>query len=740
MKIIILLMLILLLQCYSQNPEWINLTNGDRVYDLLSFKNNLWIGTDGGLVKLNKTTEEISFYNRANAALPDNHIRSIAIDSSGNLWLGTQYNGVGKFYDDECLVFNSANSPLPFDQWNTEIEIDAEGRIWIGSLRWISIFDGTDWASYETDNPASSFTSINDIFFDSRGDTWIGASWGLGKFINNSVTEKYDGFDKEINVIQEDTKNDLWIGTHYDGLYKYDGVNWSLYDTTNSALPANNIYDMKFDEDGNLWIATSKGLVKFNGNNWEIYNTSNSGLPDDMVLSIEIDEDGIIWIGLFNSGLIRYDGFNWKRYNLSNSRLPSNSAYAIAINNQNNVLISMNGTKSLINYNNTNWVLYDTSNSGLLNTISAMAFDNTNNLWLGYEPGKNSWLGKYINNNWTYFNSTQSPLSETNVYCMKSDADNNLWIGCAEGLIKLSGTDWTVYNSNNTPLTSSLIYDIDLDKNNNLWCAVGLNIIYDDEGNPAEIMEGALAKFDGVNWTIFNTDNSALPMNNVGAVAVDSRNIIWIATWHEGIAGIEYGGGLTKFDGTNWHTYNISNSPVTSNTIFDIEVDKDDNLWLSTCAGGLIKFDGKNNWTIYNTSNSGIAFDSQNLVAIDTFDNKWIGHNESGISLFREDGVILTVIKDDKINDINKEFSLEQNYPNPFNPSTTITYSVMKSMHIKLNVYDILGREIKMLVNEEKKPGTYKIKFNADNLSSGIYCYRLIAGNFSDTKKFVLLK
>ena len=85
-------------------------------------------------------------------------------------------------------------------------------------------------------------------------------------------------------------------------------------------------------------------------------------------------------------------------------------------------------------------------------------------------------------------------------------------------------------------------------------------------------------------------------------------------------------------------------------------------------------------------------------------------------------------------------YNLSQNYPNPFNPSTTISYSIPAKSQVTLRVYDILGSEIKMLVNEEKTAGTYKINFNASNLSSGIYFYKLQTDNYVKCKKMILLK
>jgi len=87
-----------------------------------------------------------------------------------------------------------------------------------------------------------------------------------------------------------------------------------------------------------------------------------------------------------------------------------------------------------------------------------------------------------------------------------------------------------------------------------------------------------------------------------------------------------------------------------------------------------------------------------------------------------------------------KEFKLEQNYPNPFNPSTTIQYQLPQDARVTLKVYDILGSEVATLVNEEHEAGYKEVQFNGSNLASGMYVYRLQAGDYVSTKKMMLLK
>ncbi|MDP4192075.1 MAG: T9SS type A sorting domain-containing protein, partial [Bacteroidota bacterium] len=83
---------------------------------------------------------------------------------------------------------------------------------------------------------------------------------------------------------------------------------------------------------------------------------------------------------------------------------------------------------------------------------------------------------------------------------------------------------------------------------------------------------------------------------------------------------------------------------------------------------------------------------------------------------------------------------LAQNYPNPFNPSTSIKYSIPQNSMVSLKVYDILGKEVASLVNEQKSAGSYEVNFNANSLSAGMYIYELKAGNFTQTKKMMLIK
>lgn len=99
-----------------------------------------------------------------------------------------------------------------------------------------------------------------------------------------------------------------------------------------------------------------------------------------------------------------------------------------------------------------------------------------------------------------------------------------------------------------------------------------------------------------------------------------------------------------------------------------------------------------------------------------------------------------TAVKDGELLSSPVSYSLSQNYPNPFNPSTKMNYSIPNQSYVTLKVFDVLGSEVATLVNEEQKPGYYEVKWNANNNSSGVYFYKIMTGDFIETKKMLMIK
>jgi hypothetical protein len=178
-------------------------------------------------------------------------------------------------------------------------------------------------------------------------------------------------------------------------------------------------------------------------------------------------------------------------------------------------------------------------------------------------------------------------------------------------------------------------------------------------------------------------------------------------------------------------TYSSISSPFTPE---DIAIYYDYNLFICGSDGKIFtSIDDGINWVEQTT---GI---SNNLNAIE------FGYNDSVGYSVGDNGVILSTSNGGGINSVNEqiqpnEFYLYQNFPNPFNPSTSIRFRIAERNNISLIVFDILGREIKKLVEEEKPASEYSIEFSSEGLPSGIYLYRLTTEQFTQTKKMLLVR
>lgn len=148
---------------------------------------------------------------------------------------------------------------------------------------------------------------------------------------------------------------------------------------------------------------------------------------------------------------------------------------------------------------------------------------------------------------------------------------------------------------------------------------------------------------------------------------------------------------------------------------------------------------------VYKTSNSGLSFVSQmqndermNDIQFINENTGWIVADSGKIFKTTNGGepIGIEIIS----NETPVKYRLSQNYPNPFNPSTKFQIDIKESGNVRLNIYDILGNEIAILIAQEMKPGTYNVDWNALNNPSGIYFYKIETKNFSETKKMVLLK
>ena len=286
-------------------------------------------------------------------------------------------------------------------------------------------------------------------------------------------------------------------------------------------------------------------------------------------------------------------------------------------------------------------------------------------------------------------------------------------------------------------------------------------------GSPDSIIVHVLKGNDD-DWT---EDFSDIVVTQLGGVYISDRGMLGkssdgnIYLWREyaqADEGENTGARIFEKDNTGWHRINL-NSPPNGFMAWpqgsNIAVTNNGTVVVVSEGNG---FDTKISWAKTNGT-SGLNEDLprwewnpfsvwlQDIIAVG--DDIYIYYtNGAGVYdypvTFKEAKInisnLITDVESEK-NNLPKNFTLFQNYPNPFNPSTTINYSIPAVQtgyipSVQLKVYDILGREVATLVNEKQTPGNYSVQFNASKLSSGIYLYKLEAGNFRSVKKMIVLK
>jgi hypothetical protein len=146
-------------------------------------------------------------------------------------------------------------------------------------------------------------------------------------------------------------------------------------------------------------------------------------------------------------------------------------------------------------------------------------------------------------------------------------------------------------------------------------------------------------------------------------------------------------------------------------------------------------------WTKMENGNSNVSDYASGVVVIDSLRVFVTGSAVSGSTSMYTLRYMNQIVGIKPIStEIPARFNLDQNYPNPFNPSTSIRFDIAKASLVKITVFDVTGREVEVIANENVKPGKYEATWDASKYSSGVYFYQLTAGEFTDTRKMILSK
>ncbi len=265
-----------------------------------------------------------------------------------------------------------------------------------------------------------------------------------------------------------------------------------------------------------------------------------------------------------------------------------------------------------------------------------------------------------------------------------------------------NGESWTTINSNLT--------------NTNAW-ALAISGPYIFAGTQG----GGVFRTNnnGTSWTQVN---SGLSNDTVRALAANDTNVF---------AGTQEGLSHSTDNGNSWSKIDIQvNSGQKFVSVGTLAM-RGDSLFACTDQGAYFSIDNGTTWTAMPGAS---LMDILALAATNNYLFAGTSHSvwRAPISEVTDVRVFSQVL--------SMSYLLEQNYPNPFNPTTVISYQLPTNTLVALKVFDILGREVKTLVDERQSTGSHSVRFNATNLPSGVYFYRLEAGTYRDTEKMLLLK
>lgn len=389
------------------------------------------------------------------------------------------------------------------------------------------------------------------------------------------------------------------------------------------------------------------------------------------------------------------------------------------------------GVISKINSNATQWTQIGTDPNNAIwpnAKIISMLIDNSGVFYVGCDATTNSWISFDRGTKWQRI---ADPLF------MKIDSVNNVAVNTI-----YAHTDGTVYFGTDNGLIKTTDHGITFQKVDVPYSYITA-ILIDQSNNFFIGTIGGLfrSKDQMKSWTRmglrFEGDNIHSVVQSKGSIYVTSHDDISIS-YDEGDTWInqrpKFGLGFSP----NYRLYP-----------FVAALDKNDNVFvcishMSGIEGICFTDDNGEHWKLvathappYSSANitvqpQTLCIDSKNLIYI-------ISHNYPLNLAFRGERSTTGVEEENKLT-IPRDYSLSQNYPNPFNPATKIKFGLPENAFIRMIMYDLLGREVSVLTEGELNAGFHEVEFNAGNLSSGIYFYKISTPKFTSVKKLILMK
>lgn len=456
-------------------------------------------------------------------------------------------------------------------------------------------------------------------------------------------------------------------------------------------------------EDGRVFETLDSGITwieKKIKDNWVAKDIRFKKTNDNSIYGIAIGGNGQAYYSTGGSD-------NWISSSTGTSENLNNAFFTpegfiknlFVIGDNSTVLFSSDGGKT--------WVKQSTSSQS--NHFKSVFFVDVSNGWI---TGTMGTLHKTTNGgiNWSLNQANQSTVDLNDVFF--KDPNNGFVVGNQGTIIKTEngGQSWQSIPSG----TTENLNDVEFYGNNN-------GLIVGDKGTSLFTTNG------GSSWSSFDIGSTG----NLKCIYVDNNGFFWVASSD----GMIYSNDPAMFKPSAPEELEIT-SPPNSDAVGLKWKDKSDN------ENGFYMERKKesNQWErIAVLDKNTTTYTDRNVERGKSYEYRVCSHNSRGNSKYSNVvSILITDVKKSEL--IPSEFSLSQNFPNPFNPETNISFAIPTREFVQIKIYGLRGNEIATLINEEKAPGSYTIKFNGSSLASGIYYCKMTAGAFNKTIKIVFLK
>lgn len=429
----------------------------------------------------------------------------------------------------------------------------------------------------------------------------------------------------------------LWVGTE-EGLARYDGARFVVFDKRGVGLPDNMIQALLVDSGGGLWIGTrSSGLARLKDGLVKTFNR-REGLPNEAIRRLYQDKSGVIWIGTDGGGLIEYQNGTFRAFT-KHDGLPDNTIVGISSDASGNLWVATPAGAARLN--NGRITAYPFAYKSI-DSVSAVLVTHDNALWFGTVDG----LFRVADDRTIRF-STRDGLPNNYIHSLYEDSSGALWIGTANGLSRYCKGHFASFTEREG-MSAKEISSIFEDREHNLWVGTlggGLNLftkgsfstITTAHGLTANTILPVLEDKDGAMWlgsdqglmkltdgqVVSYTTREGLPDNLVFSLTQDHAGVLWIGT-RKGIAWLK-GKKITPFRPKNLA------GPV--DYAMSAYTDRSGNVWIGA-KHGLIRIDSQGS-TIF-TTRQGLSSDFVSSIAEDSQGTLWFGTIGGGLNRFKD--------------------------------------------------------------------------------------------------------